>query len=83
VSCDDRIRDVLKAAFQALQRSTEPPLCLDPQQGFTTSFGVFLPSRCSPRWRPLRLVCGPDEVGQIVLTIGFPDEFKAIPPSRK
>jgi hypothetical protein len=79
VTGDDRVRDVLKAALQALQRSTEPLLCLDPQQGFTTSFGVFLPGRCGPRWRPLRLVCGPDEVGQIVLTIGLVDEFKAIP----
>ncbi len=82
-SVDERIRAVLDAAERALIRATEPPLGLDPEAGFVATFGVSLPSRSTePRWRPLQLLCGPDETGEIVLTIGVANEFKLIPPRR-
>ena len=80
-STDARVSAVLHAAAAVLRLATEPPLCFEPELGFTASFGASLPSRsCAPRWRPLRLLCGPDESGEIVLTIGLADEIKAIPP---
>ncbi len=80
-SADQRIRAVLRAAARALIRATEPPLCLDPEAGLTATFGAVLPSRsCARRWRALHLTCGPDESGEIVLTIGLAEELKPIPP---
>jgi hypothetical protein len=82
-SVDERIHAVLQAAERALMRATEPPLDLDPESGFVATFGVALPSRSSdPRWRSLHLLCGPDETGVIVLTIGLAEELKPIPPRR-
>ena len=82
-SVDERIQAVLQAAERALIRATEPPLALEPEVGFVTTFGVALPCRSTdPRWRPLQLACGPDETGEIVLTIGLANEFKPVPPRR-
>lgn len=83
LSVDQRIRGVLRAAERALVRATEPPLSLDPEVGFVATFGVALPCRSTdPRWRPLHLLCGPDESGEIALTIGLAEELKPLPPRR-
>src|SRR5687767_13184264 len=80
-SVDERIQSVLQAAERALIRVTEPPLSLDPEVGFVATFAVALPCRSTdPRCRPLQLACGPDETGEIVLTIGLAEELKPIPP---
>jgi hypothetical protein len=80
ISRDERVSSVLSAAANALRIATDPPLCFEPELGFTASFGAMLPVRaCEPRWRPLRLLCAPD-AGRIVITIGLAGEIKARPP---
>lgn len=82
-SLDTRIETVLDAARHALIRATEPPLSLDPDAGFVVTFGAALPGRSSePRWRPMRLLCERDAIGEIVLTIGLAEEIKPHPPRR-
>ena len=82
-SADERIQTVLRAAERALMRATDPPLALDPEVGFVVTFGVSLPGRSTePRWRPMQLVCGRDENGDIALTIGLAEEIKPQPPAR-
>ena len=82
-SMDERIQIVLQAAERALIRATEPPIAFDPAAGFVVSFGASLPGRSSePRWRPMQLLCGCDESGEIVLTIGLAEEGKPHLPRR-
>jgi hypothetical protein len=79
-SADQRIRVVLEAAERAVVRATEPPLSLDPGAGFIATFSVALPGHSTdPHWRPLQLLCGPDESGEIVVTVGLSEELKPIP----
>ena len=75
-----RLLDVLAAATRALRhalRSRHP----DPHEPLAVSFAAPLPSRSSdPKWRPLELTRGPDETGEIAMTIALADHAKTLAP---
>ena len=75
----DRLARLLRAATRALGRAREhfgPKLVAAAMHGFVMDFCVDLPRRTTePRYRFVRLHCGPDDRGDLALTLGLPTEL--------
>jgi hypothetical protein len=78
---DERVEALLSAAGRALQRARVESPWLDPGEFFSVSFAAPLPGRSSDaKWRACCVVCGPDETGEVVLTIGLAEAQKSLIP---
>ena len=80
-SVERRLADVVSRAQSALERAESgwgERLLGALLYGFALDFPVALRSRAGdPRYRFVRLHCGPDETGALVATLGAPEELPA------
>jgi len=76
---ESRLAEILRGAKAALRRAEDHFAANFPRallHGFVVDFSARIRSRSDePRYGFVRMHCGPDETGEVVLTLGLPSEI--------